>query len=292
MGKMKYRLKGHESFILRDGWLTKGINAVVSDNMLYRNNKGADALGVGTNMAKSIRYWMKTSGITKESSMKGVTLTELGTLIMQNDIYIEDIFTLWIIHSNITTNIENATSWNLFFNYMDLTTSFSRDEMQTVMKSLILRNTELTNPSERSIKDDCAAILSMYTRSSNSLDDPEDKRSSPFDELGLIKHENNQYIKKRPAYDKLNKLVILYLIIDRLNSERNLQIDDVTDGINMPGKILNLNRIAVNEYLDDLQNDGYIRVDRTAGLDTIYPGEKCIHLNRNEIVRAYYEGGI
>lgn len=28
MVKRKYRLKGHESFILRDGWLTKGIQAV------------------------------------------------------------------------------------------------------------------------------------------------------------------------------------------------------------------------------------------------------------------------
>ena len=28
MDKKDYRLKGHESFTLREGWLTKGLNAV------------------------------------------------------------------------------------------------------------------------------------------------------------------------------------------------------------------------------------------------------------------------
>ena len=47
MIKRKYRLKGHESFILRDGWLTKGIQAVEKDNGVFSKNSGADALGVG-----------------------------------------------------------------------------------------------------------------------------------------------------------------------------------------------------------------------------------------------------
>lgn len=79
MIKRKYRLKGHESFILRDGWLTKGIQAVEKDNAVFSKNSGADALGVGTNMAKAIRYWMRTAGVTMDVPQKGVQLTELGT---------------------------------------------------------------------------------------------------------------------------------------------------------------------------------------------------------------------
>ena len=66
MVKRKYRLKGHESFILRDGWLTKGIQAVEKDSGVFSKNSGTDVLGVGTNMAKAIRYWMRTAGITKD----------------------------------------------------------------------------------------------------------------------------------------------------------------------------------------------------------------------------------
>ena len=289
MEKKKYKLKGHESFVLREGWLTKGINSIVADNMLYRTNKGADALGVGTNMAKSIRYWLRVSGLTTESTTKGVSLTKLGEVISKNDIYVEDLFTLWIIHANIACNFENATSWNLFFNRMGLKAAFSREEMLDLMKALIIEYTGDDNPSDRSIKDDCSAILSMYARSGNPKDDPEDKRISPFEDLGLVIKAGNRYIKKRPAYDKLNKYVLLYLIVDRLNSEGNMHIDDVSESDNMPGKILNLNRIGVNQYLDALDLAGYIAVNRTAGLDIIYP-TGCSGMDKIDVVKHYYQG--
>ena len=274
MEKKKYRLKGHESFVLREGWLTKGIKAVSQNCRLYGTNSGADALGVGTNMAKSIRYWMKAAGLTTESSSKGVRLTELGTAILENDLYIEDIFTLWIVHANIVCNFANATSWSIFFNQINLTTPFVRDELIRLLKALIIEFTGDENPSERSIKDDCSALLSMYARGGNPADDPEDKRPSPFEDLGLVERVGNRFIKKRPSYDKLDKLLVLYLIIEELNLNGSMQIDYLTDADNMPGKVLNLNRIAVNEYLDLLQNAGYITVNRTAGLDIIYPA-KC-----------------
>ena len=66
MDKKDYRLKGHESFTLREGWLTKGLNAVHENPRVFSENSGADALGVGTNMAKSIRYWMRTAELTME----------------------------------------------------------------------------------------------------------------------------------------------------------------------------------------------------------------------------------
>lgn len=290
MEKKKYRLKGHESFVLREGWLTKGIKAVSQDSRLYGNNSGADALGVGTNMAKAIRYWMKTAGLTTESSAKGVRLTDLGVAILENDLYVEDIFTLWIVHANIARNFTNATSWSIFFNQVNLTTPFVRDELAGLLKSLIIEYTGDEKPSERSIKDDCSALLSMYARGGNPTDDPEDKRPSPFEDLGLVERVGNRFIKKRPSYDKLDKLVVLYLIVDKLNLDGSMQIDYLTDADNMPGKILNLNRIAVNEYLDQLQNAGYITVNRTAGLDIVYPA-KCKDMTKMVVVDTYYQEG-
>lgn len=139
MDKKDYRLKGHESFTLREGWLTKGLNAVHENPRVFSENSGADALGVGTNMAKSIRYWMRTAELTKEHPRDGVTLTEYGNLIFQNDPYFEDIFSLWVIHANIARNFKLATSWNIFFNNIDVT-SFKREElinMMTENKSII-----------------------------------------------------------------------------------------------------------------------------------------------------------
>lgn len=49
MTKIKYRFKGHESFILREGWLNKGMREVRNDPFVFSQNYGADVLGVGPN---------------------------------------------------------------------------------------------------------------------------------------------------------------------------------------------------------------------------------------------------
>ena len=81
MALAKYRLKGHESFILREGWITKALFAIDRDPLLFTVSAGADALGVGTNMAKSIRYWMRTAGLTDESLHCGLFILILQQII-------------------------------------------------------------------------------------------------------------------------------------------------------------------------------------------------------------------
>lgn len=273
MEKRDYRLKGHESFVLREGWLTKGLQAVHDNNRVFSENSGADALGVGTNMAKSIRYWLRTAELTMESQREGVRLTKLGDLIFRNDPYFEDIFSLWVIHANICRNYKLATSWNIFFNHIDVT-SFKRDELVNMMTEHIISITGDSTPPARSISDDCSAILQMYTENGDSSLDPEEKKTSPFSALGFLNRiDLNTFARQHPAMDIIDPLLILYLIAERLSAEGVMSIDSIVSGDNMPGKIYNLNRVSVNEYLDQLQNKGYIRINRTAGLDVVYPAE-------------------
>ena len=287
MDKKDYRLKGHESFVIREGWLTKGMKAVHDDSKVFSINSGADALGVGTNMAKSIRYWMRVANLTKENIKEGIILTELGKTIFENDPYLEDIFSLWVIHTNIVQNFKLATSWNVFFNLIDVTT-FKRDELFTMMRDDIIMLTGDTKLPERSIKDDCAAIIQMYSDSKDSSPDPEDKKRSPFAALGLLREiDNNLYEKCQPAIDQIDPLVILYMIGDTLQEEKAIPIDNIANAENMPGKVLNLNRVAINDYLDRLQNKGYIIVNRTAGLDVIYPDRNLAGLS---VLKDHYKG--
>ena len=160
--------------------------------------------------------------------------------------------------------------------------------MFDMMQSLITEYTGEQKPSERSVQDDCSAILAMYSRGGEQNDDPEEKKNSPFEELRLICKTGNKYFEKRPLIDKLDPLVVLYILLERLNSEKSLQIDTITDDVNMPGRILNLNRIAVNEFLDALQNSSYIIVNRTAGLDIVYP-QNCQDMTRETVVKKYFE---
>ena len=141
-----------------------------------------------------------------------------------------------------------------------------------MMTENIINITGDTTPPERSVKDDCAAILQMYTENGDASADPEEKRISPFSVLGFLnKVDPNTFEKRRPAMDSIDPSLILYVIADKLREEGVLPIDDIVSGDNMPGKVFYLNRVSVNEYLDQLQNKGYIRVNRTAGLDVVYP---------------------
>ena len=287
-----YRLKGHESFIPREGWITKGIFAVKEDPKLFGTASGADALGVGTNMAKSIRYWLKTAGLITEHQKNGALLTPVGEAVYKYDPYLEDAFSLWVIHINIVRNYAQATSWNVFFNEMNLS-RFRREEMVRVMTELLLESTGEQQIPERSIRDDCTALISMYCEDTEDGEDPEDKKKSPFSVLGRMELRNGYYERKNPDTDRIDPLVLMYLMNssfaeDRENSGTlfgSILIDDLTEKDGMAGKVCGLNRILVNDMLDRLAAKGYITVNRTAGLDIVYDNR---NLQDHEILEEYY----
>ena len=56
--EIKLKLKRHESFSIREGWLAKGIKNVREYRNVFALPNATDILGIGTNMIKSLKYWM------------------------------------------------------------------------------------------------------------------------------------------------------------------------------------------------------------------------------------------
>lgn len=286
--KQKIRLKGHETFILRDGWLTKGILAVADNPKVFFENHGADTLGVGTNMAKSIRYWLKAGGLTEEKGQTGVFLTDLGGIICEKDCYFEDDFSLWLVHCNLAMNSEKATSWYTFFNLLE-SEEFTKEELENELQDKILQFFHLESVPKRSISDDCNAILNMYYRENEKDYDPEDKKISPFAHLGLVRKNMNRYRKNQPDLTTLSADVILYILAKagELQAMNSISIDRLVEQENMPGRLLNLNRIILNRYLDELADDNCLTVNRTAGLDMVYPKQ----ITSKQVIEKHYQKG-
>ena len=111
--KIKIRLQGHEKFVLREGWLNKGIVQVKNNPTVFLGKEGPDVFGIGNNMVKSLRYWLKAFGLIIEKGAYGVQLSECGQLIQKYDAYFEDLFTLWVLHSNIVHNVEDYMAFVL-----------------------------------------------------------------------------------------------------------------------------------------------------------------------------------
>ena len=60
-------------------------------------------------MVKSLRYWLQAVGLTFEptNGKKEQKLTPIGEIISDNDPYIEEIGTLWILHYCLVNNKES-----------------------------------------------------------------------------------------------------------------------------------------------------------------------------------------
>ena len=117
---MPVKFSGHETFACRYAWLPKALQAIQSDPKVFADEDQAIVeLGVGKNMVRSIRFWVEASGMAK-TARAGLEPTKLGLLIFGTkglDPFIEDIQTLWLIHWNLTTQIENPLfAWQFLFN--------------------------------------------------------------------------------------------------------------------------------------------------------------------------------
>ena len=53
----------HETFPLRYGWMTKGIEAVTKAPSIFTTpEKALIELGIGSNMVNALQYWLRVTG--------------------------------------------------------------------------------------------------------------------------------------------------------------------------------------------------------------------------------------
>lgn len=280
--KIKMRLQGHEKFPLRDGWLNKGLREVNQNEEAFIKKDAPDSFGIGSNMVKSLRYWMRALGLVDEKSGKAY-LSQLGQLVLDYDPYLEDPFSLWTMHICIANNIGEATSWYMYFNRCDAE-ELEKDQIVSILHREVIKYAQGQSFSDKSLMNDVDVLLSMYSKDKEN-DDPEDKNISPFAQLGLIRYRNGKYCKVRPDKRKIVVEVVLYYLALLLAGRDSMAIDTLINGERGISKILHLSTIDANEFLDRLDSLGYIRVDRTAGIDMIYAINP---LEAREVLENYY----
>lgn len=271
---MKFR--AHDTFFIRKGWLNKGIRNVNinPDVFISRDDNPMDVLGIGANMVKAMRYWLQATGLTIEptTGRRLQTLTDLGQIIFENDLYIEELGTLWLLHYNLVKTNMEATAWYFFFNEFNLS-EFNRDDFVVAIQNYIRLNGD--EVSERSIEDDFNCIISTYVPRIKSYPEkvlPESNIDCPLGELGLVdivSKKEKIYKKSCPKKDLLHPLIMLAVIIDNAKGAKEVKISSLRNDIGNVGKVFNLDIISLTNLLFKIELLGYIKVIRTAGLDVI-----------------------
>jgi hypothetical protein len=127
-------------------------------------------LGVGKNMVRSIRHWCLATRVAEEGEVlpgggraRGLALTDLGRALFVEpgwDPFLEDDGSLWLIHWNLATNPDRATTWYWGFNRLH-EQQFSREaflsELQRMAEGAGGRGAAVS-----SLKADVSCFLRTY----------------------------------------------------------------------------------------------------------------------------------
>lgn len=267
------KIKGHQSFHIRRGWIHKGLTKVDSNEEIFcdKSITLTDEFGIGSNMVTALKYWLESLGLIKKIRRGTQTiyrLTEIAEIILKRDPYLEEIETWQLLHYNLVTNEDQATTWYWFFNEYN-GTKFSKENLVNSLSEYIITNYQ-KEIAERSINDDVSCLLNTYI--SKPVKTPEDNIQSPFAELGLINFVNNKNgnsIYTKTHKNSLNIYLAYYILINLSNGKTNIEIKQIVESHRSIGRVFNLDDYDVLDLMDSLQNEGLIKIVRTGGLDYI-----------------------
>jgi len=291
---MAMRFRAHETFFIRKGWLSKGMKHIVEKPGLFvdKTENPMDILGIGSNMVKSLRYWLQTVGLTEEpkKGKRDQTLTDFGKEVFEHDCFIEEIGTLYLLHYKLATNKEEASAWYHFFNKFSMSEFTKEDFVKEIQKYMKIEGE--ADVALRSLNDDFNCIINTYLpryKTSTKRVSPENNIDCPLGEMGLIdilNKDKKTYKKTTPPVSTFNPWVVYAVIMDNAAGRDEIGLNELLTAECNIGKVFNLDAIAMIDILHKVEKIGLLKIIRTAGLDVV-------HINKPmgfiECVKAYYK---
>ena len=263
------QLKRHETFSIRDGWIEKALNLINDNNNIFSKKDATRILGIGTNMVKSLRYWLEATGIVNFTNVRTPILTDFGVFLLQNDKFLEKIDSWWLIHTNLVTNYADAPVFNRFFNLRY--SKFDKEYLFDIIKDDFINNGEIIKI-DASLKSDIDILIKSYYNSDTS--NPENNMNCPLAMLKLLTLGNNKvYYRNQPEYNSLSYKVVFLGLVQCLKSNMmpindEFNIEDLFTFKNNPLNIYNISKSSLYLYLEEMKKNGYIYMTKTAGLNT------------------------
>lgn len=270
---------GHETFPLRQMWLKKAFDAILTNPKgAFSNDDAIVTLGVGKNMVSSIKHWAISCGIIESKSGSQIP-TMLGEKLFGNnglDPYCEHYGTSWLAHwhlAGLTSIGTRATTWYLAFNHINYQ-SFSSNQLVDSIQEYLENKSPKIKVSLNTLIRDVEVFLRTYATKPTSL--VEDAAEPMLAELGLIQvGQNGLYEFRRGPKATLPDNIFLYALIDFWNEhspgQRTLSFESITYDPGSPGRVFKLDEDSVAERLINLEmltNGKYIWSD-TAGQKSV-----------------------
>ncbi|MCA8914674.1 MAG: DUF4007 family protein [Planctomycetes bacterium] len=292
------RFGGHETFPIRRGWLHKGLQLLLEEPEKLLHEFAEDYLGVGRNMAKSIKHWMMATGLVvgplrnKNVTTSEIEPTELATLVWTHDPLLLLPGTWWSLHLKLAAERTHAYSWMWFFNAFGLD-RFDRSRCFHALTRHLEDSGDKRVPSERTLQRDIACLLSSYSRRIPEAHvDPEETNECPLRELGLMVHfrDSSTYVVDRGAKSIPVEVLGMSMAIafGEGAAERkwmDVNISDAHTVANGPGRTLCLSADALAGMASDATKGSGIELVALAGGRAI----RFENLSPLEWMQRYYD---
>lgn len=263
------RFGGHQTFVIREGWLFKGIRALKNDPTIFGTEHLQDHLGVGKNMAKAIEHWLVATGLARSNKKvkhgPRFEATNLGNTIWRYDPYMVAPTTWWLIHLELTWNKQRAFSWYWFFNQFSAV-RFERGTVVETLRRTLQLSTHRT-PSIKTLERDVACMLRTYAEVlPRETGDPEDLFESPLTRLGLMTMSRHSgHFRLHRSIKPVPFSVFAYAMMRAFSlsdEDRSIEVSltDLSLREGAPGRVLSLSAEAIFDLVARFTSEGETRL--------------------------------
>ncbi|MBB6050759.1 DUF4007 family protein [Armatimonas rosea] len=260
---------GHETFTFRYPWLKKGVDGVRADSAIFQRDEAIVKLGVGKNMVTSIRHWCLATGMIQEKKpdkerRRMLERSELGTRLLSDngwDAYLEREATLWLLHWQLVTNPNRATTWHGAFHLFN-EPEFTRKSLANFLMRLAEeKNWGRVSPG--TVESDVACFIRTYVPVKRGVTSTqEDTLDCPLTELALLqmipgdKDEDHRYRFQTRPKRGLSPAIFAYALASfweqHYPNQGTLSLREILHGAGSPGRAFRLDEQSVLNYLDAL----------------------------------------
>ena len=288
---------GHETFALRQLWLKKAVDAVMtadtakslsSDSAKEVRSKNLFAdpaamiwLGVGKNMVGAIRHWATACDVLFDQN-GGPSTTPFGQRVFGEhglDPYSEHASTMWLTHWKLAGGwtmpahrTHRSTTWFWVFNHIHEQTFTSQGLLSSLAEYAAQRAMVI---SPATLKRDIEVLLRCYVDRGETAT-VDDYADSMLCELGLISSQSREeFALRRGPKSSLTDGAFLYALIEFWQAfaptQATLSFETVAYEIGSPGRVFKLDEDSVAAKLmaiESLTNNDYQWSD-SAGLRQI-----------------------
>lgn len=294
------RVSGHETFSLRLLWLKKAFDVASGpdgiDRRTFQEQSAIATFGVGRNMALSMRHWALATEVLEIASTTHLRASEVGRMIFSDgnglDPYLEHPSTLWLMHANLVSEPQAATTFYFAFNLLNQI-AFTREDLVRAMAAIVdARATTRATP--ETLKRDVEVFVRSYAP--RYADTGEDAAEPLLVELGLLRELRStgqlEFVRgQKPSLsDSIFALVLKRFWARHHAMSPTISVEQAQYGAGSPGRVFKLDEdslVARLMGIEDATGGKMVWTD-TAGLRQVALNGRLGDIDEFGLIRDGY----